>query len=105
MKSSSIASKFPIPIFIPIRWILHTIKQINTRTMSVVVIATIITDIMIDVRLACDATVKMWLCYCIFSGFARVLFFVLLLQLFLKEFYLCFVEISFDLPLLLFLFI
>jgi hypothetical protein len=69
--------------------------------MSVVVIATIITDVMIDVRLACDATVKVWLGYCIFCGFARVLFFVLLLKLFLKEFYLCFVEISFDLPLLL----
>lgn len=52
--------------------------------MGVVVVATIITDIMIDVRLACDATVKVWLGYRIFCGFVCVLFFVVLLQLFLK---------------------
>lgn len=73
--------------------------------MSVVVIATVITDIVIYVRLACDATVKMGLGYCIFCGLVRVLLFAVLFELFLKEFYFCFVEISFDLPLLLFLFV
>lgn len=65
-------------IFIPICSILYTIKQIYTRTMGMIIITTIIAHIMIDIRLACDTTMKMWLSYDIFCRFVNVLFFVVL---------------------------